>query len=136
MTTQQAQPTRIGDAVDNKLVSNSTLAYFMVKTFQFLQKIGVKRENIRFRQHLLNEMAHYACDCWDAEIFTSYGWVECVGHADRACYDLQQHMEHSKTDLQMARKLENPYTKQVLVEKFEKGLMGKELKKDCQLAIK
>lgn len=24
-------------------------------------------------------MAHYAKDCWDAEIETSYGWVECVG---------------------------------------------------------
>jgi len=30
-------------------------------------------------------MAHYACDCWDAEIKTFYGWVECVGHADRSC---------------------------------------------------
>lgn len=24
-------------------------------------------------------MAHYAKDCWDAEVETSYGWVECVG---------------------------------------------------------
>ena len=32
---------------------------------------------------MANEMAHYACDCWDAEILTSYGWVECVGCADR-----------------------------------------------------
>jgi glycyl-tRNA synthetase len=44
---------------------------------------------MRFRQHLSTEMAHYAADCWDMEIKTSYGWVECVGHADRACYDLQ-----------------------------------------------
>jgi len=36
-------------------------------------------------------MAHYASDCWDAEIFTSYGWIECVGNADRACYDLGVH---------------------------------------------
>lgn len=36
-------------------------------------------------------MAHYASDCWDAEIHTSYGWIECVGHADRSCYDLTQH---------------------------------------------
>ena len=33
---------------------------------------------------MANEMAHYACDCWDAEILTSYGWVECVGCADRS----------------------------------------------------
>jgi len=30
-----------------------------------------------------DEMAHYAKDCWDAEILTSYGWVECVGMANR-----------------------------------------------------
>ena len=36
-------------------------------------------------------MAHYASDCWDAEIFGSYGWIECVGIAHRGCYDLQAH---------------------------------------------
>merc|ERR1711970_644760 len=38
-------------------------------------------------------MAHYACDCWDAELLTSYGWVECVGCADRSAYDLTQHTQ-------------------------------------------
>ena len=28
-------------------------------------------------------------DCWDAEIKLSYGWTECVGIADRACFDLK-----------------------------------------------
>ena len=36
-------------------------------------------------------MAHYATDCWDAEILNSYGWTECVGHADRSCFDLDAH---------------------------------------------
>ena len=36
-------------------------------------------------------MAHYAQDCWDAEILGSYGWVECVGIAHRGCYDLTAH---------------------------------------------
>lgn len=40
-------------------------------------------ERMRFRQHLATEMAHYAADCWDMEIKVSYGWTECVGHADR-----------------------------------------------------
>lgn len=40
-------------------------------------------------------MAHYACDCWDAEIETSYGWIECVGNADRAAYDLTVHSKRS-----------------------------------------
>jgi glycyl-tRNA synthetase len=48
-------------------------------------------------------MAHYAKDCWDAEIETSHGWVECVGkwrllkgHADRAAFDLCAHTKESK----------------------------------------
>lgn len=36
-------------------------------------------------------MAHYAADCWDAEIESSYGWIECVGIADRSAYDLRAH---------------------------------------------
>jgi len=44
-------------------------------------------------------MAHYAKDCWDAEIETSYGWVECVGHADRAAFDLLAHTKETKIAL-------------------------------------
>lgn len=34
--------------------------------------MGVAKDKLRFRQHMDNEMAHYACDCWDAETKTSY----------------------------------------------------------------
>jgi len=39
-------------------------------------------------------------DCWDAEILTTSGWVECVGHADRACFDLTQHQDKTGTRLE------------------------------------
>ena len=76
----------------------------MCRTYQFLVKAGVNGNNIRFRQHLKKEMAHYvifmcniqAKDCWDAEIETSFGWVECVGHADRAAFDLCAHTKATK----------------------------------------
>ncbi|XP_047738041.1 uncharacterized protein LOC108676583 [Hyalella azteca] len=60
------------------LVANETLGYYMARIQQYLLKVGLVGPKIRFRQHLPNEMAHYACDCWDAEALTSYGWVECV----------------------------------------------------------
>jgi glycyl-tRNA synthetase len=56
---------------------------------------------MRLRQHLKTEMAHYAADCWDMEIHMSYGWIECVGHADRSCYDLVQHSK--RTGIPMVR---------------------------------
>lgn len=86
MDGKSAEYLSIGKAVESKLVANETLGYFMARIQQFLVKIGVDSTRLRFRQHMGNEMAHYACDCWDAECLTSYGWVECVGCADR--YDI------------------------------------------------
>ena len=83
MSGEAARQVRIGDAVASGTVANETLGYFLTRIQGFLIKIGVDGARLRFRQHMANEMAHYACDCWDAEILTSYGWVECVGCADR-----------------------------------------------------
>jgi glycyl-tRNA synthetase (class II) len=45
-------------------------------------------------------------------------------------------MKHSGTDFNMSRKLDSPIVEQKIFEKFEKGLMGKALKKDAQLVTK
>ncbi|KAE8547974.1 Glycine--tRNA ligase 1, mitochondrial [Talaromyces marneffei ATCC 18224] len=79
------------EAVSKKLVDNETLGYFLGRIYLFLLRIGVDPSKLRFRQHMANEMAHYAADCWDAELLTSYGWIECVGCADRSAYDLTVH---------------------------------------------
>lgn len=92
-------------AVGEKVIDNQTLAYFMARTFLFLQSVGIAEHGIRFRQHRSDEMAHYAKDCWDAEVETSYGWIEIAGHADRSCYDLTRHAKRTKTELVAARML-------------------------------
>lgn len=58
----------IGEAVEQGLVNNETLGYFMTRTQLWLEKIGVAPSKMRLRQHLKTEMAHYAADCWDMEI--------------------------------------------------------------------
>ena len=55
-----------------KIVNSQTMGYFLGRVYLFLLKVGVDPKKIRFRQHMFNEMAHYACDCWDAELLTSY----------------------------------------------------------------
>ena len=72
-------------------VKNETLGFFIGRVYLFLTQLGIDKDRLRFRQHLPNEMAHYAADCWDAEIECSYGWIECVGIADRSAYDLRAH---------------------------------------------
>ena len=54
------------------MIANQTLGYFMARIYLFMVKVGVDPKKLRFRQHMNNEMAHYACDCWDAECKTSY----------------------------------------------------------------
>jgi glycyl-tRNA synthetase len=101
----------IGEAVDQRLVDNELLGYFMARIHLFLLEAGVLEEGIRFRQHRPKEMAHYATDCWDAEICTSHGWVECVGCADRSAFDLEHHAAASGQKLMAARKFKEAVPK-------------------------
>ncbi len=88
------------EAVSRGIVAHQYLTYHIVRTYQFLLEVGIPKDRIRFRQHKKTEIAHYACDCWDAEVRTErYGWVEVVGIADRTDYDLRSHMEKSGADL-------------------------------------
>jgi len=111
-----------------KVIDNETLAYFMARTFAFLCKVGVKPTHIRFRQHLKSEMAHYASDCWDAEIYLSYGWTECVGIADRSCFDLTKHAKASKVDMSAQKRFDKKQTVEVVKIARNRGAMGKAFK--------
>jgi len=125
----------IGEAVSTGLVNNETLGYFLARSYQFLVSCGIKSTAIRFRQHRSTEMAHYSSDCWDAEVETSYGWIEIAGHADRSAYDLTKHMEKTKVELVAARPLKEAYTETLIVCNPNKQVIGKEFKKDGQLIL-
>eukprot|EP00285_Hemiselmis_virescens_P020032 CAMPEP_0173388684 /NCGR_PEP_ID=MMETSP1356-20130122/10933_1 /TAXON_ID=77927 ORGANISM="Hemiselmis virescens, Strain PCC157" /NCGR_SAMPLE_ID=MMETSP1356 /ASSEMBLY_ACC=CAM_ASM_000847 /LENGTH=686 /DNA_ID=CAMNT_0014345649 /DNA_START=34 /DNA_END=2091 /DNA_ORIENTATION=- len=121
----------LGKAVDDGTIANETLGYFIGRVFLFLQSVGVKKEHMRFRQHLPTEMAHYACDCWDCEIEVSTGWMETVGIADRSAFDLTVHAEKTKVDLYAQEKLDVPEKVEVVALAKKAGaLLGKDLKKD------
>merc|ERR1719203_511325 len=122
--------TTIGKAVEEKTIDNQTLGYFIARIQQFLEKAGVDASRCRFRQHMSNEMAHYAQDCWDAELLTSYGWVECVGCADRSAYDLTQHTQATGVKLCAEKKLAEPITKDVTEIAANKGPLFKAFKKE------
>lgn len=124
----KAQNVTIGKAVSSGLVANETLGYYMARIYQFLVKVGVDPNRLRFRQHMSTEMAHYASDCWDAECLTSYGWVECVGCADRSAYDLRQHTEATGVKLVAEKKLPAPKTVDVCEIVPDKVLIGKTFK--------
>jgi glycyl-tRNA synthetase len=119
-----------GEAVKIGLINNETLAYFMARTQLYMEKIGMDPRRLRFRQHLATEMAHYAADCWDLEIQSSYGWVECVGHADRACYDLDVHGKATKTPMVATQRVDPPREMEVAKLTFDRKALGKVFKND------
>eukprot|EP00239_Pterosperma_sp_CCMP1384_P001339 CAMPEP_0197849318 /NCGR_PEP_ID=MMETSP1438-20131217/11632_1 /TAXON_ID=1461541 /ORGANISM="Pterosperma sp., Strain CCMP1384" /LENGTH=694 /DNA_ID=CAMNT_0043461941 /DNA_START=107 /DNA_END=2191 /DNA_ORIENTATION=- len=121
----------LGEAVQNGTIANETLAYFIGRTFEFLKTAGINTSRLRFRQHLEHEMAHYAQDCWDAEIECTYGWVECVGLADRSAYDLDAHSKASGVDLNAFQKFDTPVEMEVLEAKPEMKELGKVFKKEA-----
>lgn len=62
--------------------------------FQWYIDNGIKSENLRFRDHDPDELAHYAKACVDIEYkfpFGSGDWQELEGIANRTDYDLRQH---------------------------------------------
>jgi len=63
--------------------------------FAWYQKYGIRRENIRLREHGKDELAHYAKRCVDVEYLFPMGWSELEGIANRTDYDLKQHSEFS-----------------------------------------
>ncbi|KAL0380302.1 UNVERIFIED_CONTAM: Glycine--tRNA ligase, mitochondrial 1 [Sesamum angustifolium] len=105
----------IGEAVSQGIVNNESLGYFIGRVYLFLTRLGIDKGCLRFRQHLANEMAHYAADCWDAEIECSYGWIECVGIADRSAYDLRAHADKSGVPLVAYEKYPEPREVEKLV---------------------
>ena len=125
----------IGDAVSTGIVGNETVGYFVARTYQFLTALGIRTEAIRFRQHRSNEMAHYANDCWDAEVETSYGWVEIAGHSDRSAFDLTKHQEKTKVELMAARRLPEAITVVSTKAELNKKILGKQFKKEQKLVV-
>jgi glycyl-tRNA synthetase len=120
-------------AVQAKIIDNETLGYFIGRIMLFLVKIGVDRSKVRFRQHMENEMAHYASDCWDAELLTSYGWIECVGCADRSAYDLTVHSTYTGAPLVVKEALPEPVKVNEWQATLDKKLLGPRFKGDAKI---
>ena len=75
-------------------------AYWKKYCMDFLLNLGIKEENLRFRDHSLEELAFYSNATSDIEFVFPFGWGELWGIADRTDYDLKQHQEHSGQSLE------------------------------------
>ena len=61
----------------------------------FLYNLGIKKENLKLRDHDKEELSFYSKATTDFEYLFPFGWGELWGIADRTDYDLTQHANHS-----------------------------------------
>ncbi|MCI2049661.1 MAG: glycine--tRNA ligase [Lachnospiraceae bacterium] len=74
-------------------------AYWKEFARKWLYSLGLKEEQLRFRDHEKEELSFYSKATTDVEFLFPFGWGELWGIADRTDYDLTQHMKVSGEDL-------------------------------------
>lgn len=72
--------------------------YWIDQSEGLLLKLGLKKDNIRLREHNEDELSHYSKGTVDIEYKFPFGWGELWGIANRTDFDLKRHMEYSGED--------------------------------------
>ncbi len=77
--------------------------YWKKNRMDWYLSLGMKKDNLRFRDHANDERAHYAKMATDIETDIEYkapwGWSEFMGIHHRGDWDLKRHSEYSKQNL-------------------------------------
>ncbi len=69
--------------------------YWKQNRMDWYVSLGIKKENLRFRDHSDDERAHYAKAATDIEYNAPWGWQEFMGIHHRADWDLSRHEKYS-----------------------------------------
>jgi len=83
----------------DKTVIKNTFDDFKKVCWQWYLDLGIKKENLRFREHEKDELSHYSSMTFDIEYDFPFGWGELMGLAYRGDFDLTQHSKFSGKDL-------------------------------------
>ncbi|MFA4998465.1 MAG: glycine--tRNA ligase [Candidatus Paceibacterota bacterium] len=66
---------------------------------EFIISLGIKKENLRRKEHKKEDLSHYSKRTIDIEYKFPFGWSELTGIANRTDYDLSQHSKFSGKEL-------------------------------------
>lgn len=82
-------------------LSDEWYSKFETMSWEFRQeRIWIKKDNLRNRDHADDELAHYAKQARDFEFKYPWGWGELQWIHDRTDFDVRAHQETSWKDLQ------------------------------------
>ena len=127
---------RVSEAVEERIIINPWLAYWMTVARDFVHELGVPYENMYFEDKLPHERAHYSSQTFDQLVRVSrWGWIEVSGHSYRGDYDLSRHMKYSGQDLRVFKSYIEPRIAKVKKLWINKGLIGKDYKAESRKII-
>ncbi|OUJ18130.1 Glycyl-tRNA synthetase class II [Methanonatronarchaeum thermophilum] len=125
--------TTLKKAVDKGWIGNEMIAYYIGLSTKYFKEIGINPNKLRYRQHLPDEMAHYASECWDAEAHSErFGWIEIAGISDRTNYDLKKHSQTSGKQLTAFERYDKPKQKTKTTIEPQMDILGPELKEKAK----
>lgn len=102
--------TSIKEAVIEEVIPSPWTAYYLGVSQEWLLSVGINPPHLRFRQHREDELAHYAEDCWDAEVKVGDDWIEVAGISDRGDNDLEHHADATGESFTLFKEYDSPKT--------------------------
>ncbi|MEN8114321.1 MAG: glycine--tRNA ligase [Actinomycetota bacterium] len=79
--------------------SEEWFRYWIDERKRWYMDLGMREENLQFREHDQDELSHYASGTFDVDYKFPWGWDELEGIANRTDFDLKAHAEYSGEDL-------------------------------------
>jgi glycyl-tRNA synthetase len=119
---------KVKELVDEKIVINPWMAYWMATANKFVRKLGVSLERVYFEEKLPSERAHYSSQTFDQMVIVGEDKVEISGHAYRGDYDLSRHSKFSGQDLSVFKKYDQPKIIKKKIVIINKDKLNKESK--------
>jgi glycyl-tRNA synthetase len=98
---KEPEKIKFKDAFEKGIIKTEWHAYWLEQELLWFASLGANIDKFRIRQHVSDEKSHYALDTWDLEYNFPFGWMELQGMANRTDFDLKQHQEHSKKNLEI-----------------------------------
>ncbi len=73
--------------------------YWKKERMAWYVSLGMKKGNLRFKEHAKDELAHYAKAAFDIEYYAEGEWKEMEGIHHRGDWDVRRHQEFSGEDM-------------------------------------
>jgi glycyl-tRNA synthetase len=105
----------VKEITEQNISLGKVLTFYLYLKQKFLDGIGIKHQDLRFREVSNNDRAFYSKQTFDLEVNSSLGWIELFSFNYRTDHDLKAHGVGSKKDLSVKEegKIINPHVLEV-----------------------